>query len=934
MPETAGRGKMNQGLADDRRSATLRRRLCGRDAEIATIERSLDDARSGGGAGIVAVIGDSGFGKSALLEHAAARADDMRVLRCVGAPAEAALAFAGLLQMVRPLLGLISGLPGPQAAAISSVFGLSEDRVEDRFLISVAVLSLLSEAAEEVPLACIIDEVGFLDHESVDTLAFVARRLDAEPIAFLVGLTGEEAQRFEVPKSVRIRLSPLGEEDALALVRDAAPVNVSTTVAYRIVGAAAGVPLLLVELVASLTPDQLEGRIPLPIALPLSPVVEELCLGRVRALPEASRTALLVAAATRQGSLNSIADVLRVLGLEEDALDDAARAGLVHVADRVSFSHPAVRLAVYANASSADRRCVHDALASVHADRGDEDLRVWHRALATIGPDEDVAGELERSAERAAARSGCAAAASALERAAELSVDLPGRAGRLARAAEMAWLGGQPDYAMALAAEAEANDGDAKTQARVDFVRAAWETQRGVTGDAVPILLHAAHAVEDLDPDMALRILLGAMMVISLTGRHAPPAELDCLEQLVHRAAPGADHGLVSVVRVNEWMADGATRPPPRIPDDLSSLIERLDDPVLAPFAIPTAAYLGDLGTARINGERAVRDARARGALGMLSFGLRQLAALDIWAHRFDDALIHAAEGLRLGVETGNENVALVHHALLAVVAAVRGEEERCRDEADTALLGAIERSNRDAVDWANLALGHLELALGRPEACDRFETMWQPAGIPQLRLVSAADAVEAALHAERREMAQSCLDDLERWTSHTRAPWSLPLVERCHALLAEGTEAERRFEEALLLHQVTSSAFDRARTQLLYGEFLRRARRRAEARPHLRAAVETFASVHAALWEERARNELRATGEVVRRRGPAAIWQLTPQELQIARIVARGASNRDAAAELFLSPRTIEYHLRKVFTKLGISSRVELVRMRLDGGP
>jgi DNA-binding CsgD family transcriptional regulator len=923
---------MDRGPLDDRgRSAALGGRLLGRDAEIAAIERSLDDVRAGRGASVVTVIGDCGLGKSALLEHTVERADGMRVLRCVGAPAEAALAFAGLLQMVRPLLSLIDRLPGPQAAAIRSVFGLSEARVEDRFLISIGILSLLSEAAEGVPLACIIDEVGFLDHESVDTLAFVARRLEAEPIAFLVGLTDDEAGRFEVPKSVRVHLSPLSQEDALALVRDAAPVNVSTTVAYRIVGAAAGVPLLLAELVASLTPDQLEGRTPLPIALPLSRAVEELYLGRVRALPEASQMALLVAAATQFGSIKSIAAALRLVGLDEDALDDAARSGLVHVSDRVRFSHPAVRLALYAGASSIDRRRVHDALASVHADQADEELRVWHRALATVGPDEDVAGELEHSADRAAARSGCAASASALGRAAELSADDRGRARRLARAAEMAWLGGRPDHAMALAAEAETYDGDTKTQARVDFVRAAWEAQRGMTGDAVPVLFHAAHAVEDQDPDIALRVLLGAMMVISLTGRHVPPAELEYLDQLATHTSPDADHGLVSVVRVNEWMADGARRPPPRIPDDLSSLVERIEDPVLAPFAVPTAAYLGDLGTARINGERVVRDARARGALGMLSFGLRQLAALDVWAHRFDDALIHASEGLRLGVETGDQNVVLVHHALLAVVAAVRGEEERCRDEAGAALLGAIDRSNRDAVDWANLALGHLELSLGHPEACDRFATMRQPGAIPQPRLISAADAVEASLRAERREMAASCLDDLERWTSHTRAPWSLPLVERCHALLAEGAEAERRFEEALLLHQVTSSAFDRARTQLLYGEFLRRARRRADARPHLRAAVETFASVRAAQWEERARNELRATGEVVRKRDPSAIWQLTPQELQIARIVARGASNREAAAELFLSPRTIEYHLRKVFTKLGISSRAELVRMGLD---
>jgi DNA-binding CsgD family transcriptional regulator len=420
-------------------------------------------------------------------------------------------------------------------------------------------------------------------------------------------------------------------------------------------------------------------------------------------------------------------------------------------------------------------------------------------------------------------------------------------------------------------------------------------------------------------------------MVMSLTGRQPSPADLKGLEQLAsRRASPDADQGLSFVVRVNQWMAEGATTPAPGSADRVGSLIEGLDDPVLAPFAIPTAAYLGDLGAARINGERVVRRARARVALGILSFGLRQLAGVEFWARRLDDARIHAAEGLGLGLETGNENVVLVHHGILAAVAAVRGEERTCRDEAEAALLGAIDRSNRDAMNWADLALGHLDLSLGRPEASDRFESIWARPWIGEPRLIGAADAVEAAARAGRGEVARARLTELHRWTAATGASWALPLVERCRALVSTDAEAERHFQEALLLHDASGTAFDHARTQLLFGEFLRRARRRTEARMQLRPALETFAGVRAALWEERARNELRATGDVVRHRDPEAIWQLTPQELQIARLVARGASNRDAAAELFLSPRTVEYHLRKVFTKLGISSRTELVRMTL----
>jgi DNA-binding CsgD family transcriptional regulator len=908
-----------------------RRGIHGRDAEIDAIERLLDDARTGRRAGVITIVGDVGLGKSALLEHAIAAADGMRVLRCVGTPTEATLPYAGLLQMLRPILGLVGRLPRPQAAALRGVFGLSGDQVEDRFLISIGALSLLSEAAEEVPLLCAVDDVRWLDHESADVLAFVARRIEVEPIAFVVTLAEEDAAlHFAVPDLRRVRLSPLGEGDARAVVRSVSPAGVSPTVVDRIVRSAAGVPLLLTELVSSLSADQLEGRAPMPDPLPVSPDVEALYLGRVRALSESSRTALLVAALTRLGDLKAVAAALRFMGLGEDALDEAAAAGLVDVSDRVTFSHPAVRLAVHADTSPAGRRRAHDALASVLVGSADEDLRVWHRALATIAPDEVVANELERAADRSAARSGCATAATALERAADLSGDEAARARRLVRAAEMAWLGGQWDRAVVLAAEAEASDPGAAIQAGVEVVRGAWEAQRGVTSDAVPILLHGAATVADLDPGVALRMLLIGMLVGSLTGRQASPAELEDLARLARRASSDADRGSIFVVRVNQWMAEGATTPAPGSSDRVWSLMEGLDDPVVAPFAVPTAAYLGDLVAARINGERVVRRARARGALGILSFGLRQLAGLEFWARRLDDARIHAAEGLRLGLETGDENVALVDHGILAAVAAVRGEERTCRDEAEAALLGAIDRSNRDAMNWADLALGHLDLSLGRPEASDRFEAIWARPWIGEPRLAGAADAVEAAVRAGRDEVARSRFAELQRWTSETGASWALPLIERCRAQLATDADAERHFEEALLLHEASGAAFDRARTQLLFGEFLRRARRRAESRTHLRAALETFAGVRAALWEERARNELRATGEIVRHRDPEAIWQLTPQELQIARLVAKGASNRDVAAELFLSPRTVEYHLRKVFTKLGISSRTELVRMTL----
>ena len=462
----------------------------------------------------------------------------MRVLRCVGTPTEATLAFAGLLQMLRPILGLIERLPGPQAAALQGVFGLSNDPVEDRFLISVGVLSLLSEAAEEVPLLCVVDDVRWLDHESSDVLAFVAR-IEAEAIAFVVALAEEDALHFAVSKPRRVRLSSPRRRTPAPSCGTPARRRLARG-RRRIVRTAHGVPLLLTELVSSLSPDQLEGRAPLPDALPVSPDVEALYLGRVRALPESSQTALLVAAATRLEDLSTIAAALRFMDLGEEALDEAAGAGLVDVSGSRHVRpsrHPPGRLWGLV----ADRPPTRLRRAGIRPGRGRRrvDPRVWHRALASIAPDEDVADELERSADRSAARSGCATAATALERAAELSGDETARARRLARAAEMAWLGGQADRAMVLAAEAEAWDAGVVNQARIDFVRAAWGGPAGRHERRHPRLCSAAlRPLAILDPSVALRMLLAGMMVMSLTGRQASTADMENLERLADGRPP------------------------------------------------------------------------------------------------------------------------------------------------------------------------------------------------------------------------------------------------------------------------------------------------------------------------------------------------------------------------------------------------------------
>jgi len=909
--------------------------LHGRDVECAAIDRLLADA-SELRSGALVVRGEVGVGKSALLAYAADRATGrMRVLWGAGVESESELAFAALHQLVRPVLDHVERLPGPQAAALQGAFGLATPRRTDRFLIGVAALSLLAEVAEERPLVCLVDDAQWLDQPSTDALSFAARRLEAEGIVLLVAARDDDLPVFTAPSVAELRLNGLDADAAGALLSEQFPAGLAPDVRARLIEVTQGNPLALLELPASLNPDQLAGRAPLPDPLPVSAGVERVFVERVRRLPESTQTLLLAAAAEETGDPAVIFRAGRALQTGEQAFGIAETAGLVRIAEgRIRFHHPLVRSAVYRGATFSQRQAAHRALAAALPGEEHADRRAWHRAAAAVEPDPEVADELERSAARARRRSGYAAAARALERSAELTTaeDLRGR--RLAAAADAAWLAGQPERALELLDRVADGLLEPRLQADVMHLRGVIELRRGVPADAFTILAAGSAQVAPFDPVKALAMLLPASEAASYAGDVALTIEAARRAAALPRGERRVDlFTLGLLVGVGSILEGDTARGAPLLREAVT-LASAFDDPSRLGFAGAAARYLGDDTATHDFSARAVARARATGELILLPYLLESLAVAEVAAGRYTAATASASEGLRLARETGQESSVCRNLSTLALLAAMQGREDDCRSYAAEALEHAVPRGLRLQAASAAWAVALLDLALNRPvEALSRLKTLaaGSETGHPVIALLSVPDLVEAAVRANQAQHGQTALAGFEQWATHTAPPWALALLPRCRGLLSAGAAANRHFAEALRLHGPSSRPFDRARTQLLYGEALRRARRRAEAREHLRAAFTTFGQLGASPWAERARTELRASGETARQRDPSTLDQLTPQELQIVRFVGQGATNRDVAAQLFLSPRTIDYHLRQIFTKLGISSRAELIRLRVD---
>ncbi|WP_073795484.1 AAA family ATPase [Streptomyces sp. CB03578] len=883
----------------------------GRYAERERIERLLADARRGA-SGVLLVHGEAGIGKTALLDHAAQQAHGVRVLRVEGIESEMEMAFGGLHQLFLPVMDLVDALPEPQAAALRSAFGLSGEGVRDRFSVGLAVLTLLSEAAADGPLLCLVDDAQWLDQPSVDMLAFAARRLRAEGVVMLFAVR-DGAPGAAVKGLPRLLVEGLDRGDAAELVADLPPYVVD-----RVIEEARGNPLALIELSAALTPAQRAGRLG-PSVLPdaaagLPSRLQDGFLEQIRRLPEAAHLLLLVAAADDTGDLTVVLSAAGGLGAAVEDLEPAERAGFVQLSgEALRFRHPLVRYAAYQGAPLARRIAAHRALAGALGEAGQAHRRAWHLAAASTGPDETVAEELERVAEWADSRQAMASASAAYERAARLTADPRSRARRLVSAAQRAADAGQDERCGALADQVPLPLEDAGVAA--NFARARAVVELGYRR-----------------PRAAARILVDSA---DLTGVERPDMTASLLTDAVHAAFCAGDAALIGEIALRSPALPVLAVPAGLFGGDVPGGLEALRALVDAPAdgvmdRLMTGIYLqltGDHPAARDAAAAVVAHCRDQGVSGWLPTALHLLVQTELSLGHHEEASARAAEALQLAEYYDLAHRAAHLRAALAMPAAVRGEEERVRTLTGEALEytrpRGVGRGTADAL-WA---LGVLELGLGRADtALERLEAAAEEVGHPLLRLLLLPDVVEAAVRAGRPERASEAARALGEWATALGQDALAASARRCLALTGPDGEAEGHFIAALALHE-GGSDYDRARTALLYGEWLRRLRRQIDARDQLRAALDAFERLGARPWADRARTELGAaggeTGLTVHEDGPISL--LSPQEREVVRLAAAGASNREIGAQLFLSPRTVGHHLYRAFPKLGVTSRTEL---------
>lgn len=901
-----------------------------RDAERDAVARVLDSARRGEGGALV-LVGEPGAGKSVLLAHAVASAPDLHVLRVRGVESEYPLPFAALHRVLRPLLRSASALPARQAGALRVALGEADDAdgpgaASDRFLVYLAVLGLLSEAAEARPVLVAVDDAHWIDDASREALLFVARRVEGERLALLVA--AREDAGLDAADLPTLRVDGLAPDATRALLGEQLGEDVPDAVARALHARTAGNPLALTELAHAVERDALLGRAPLPAALPLTGGVEAAFLDRYRRLPDGARAVLLVAAADDSGDLAVVDEAARALGADDVATEAAERSGLLsRHGDRVELRHPLVRSAVYAGASTPERRRAHAALAEALRGPQDADRRAWHLAAATPHPDESVVAELEASARRSAAVGGHEAASAAWERAAELTADPGARGRRLQEAASAAWTAGQPDRAATLADAAVLVLDDPRRHADAVLLRARVEWNTGSVQVAHRRLLGEAAAVAPHDPRRAREL---AMFAASLTATTPVEASADPLA-LVGEPTTPEERCTADLLRAFVHLGRHAWGPAVdavRAAEAHSADVDLGLEGLLPNLGLAAMHVALDDAALRLH-ERLLADARDAGALIMVLYALTRRGAVDQVLGRWDQLAAGAREALGLAEATGRPALAAMPRAWTALVAALRGADdapeqlaalERVLAEGPS---GTTESSVRDQLLWTRAVL-----ATTPADALHHYEQMAH--GFAE-RMI-ALDRIETAVAAGRRDLAERWLAQIAHFAEGTGSPWAGAVTEHARAALADGAQVEAHLRRALELHAVSPRRVDAARTHLALGEWLRRERRRVDARPHLRAALQVFEDVGARRWAERAAQELRASGETVRRRDadPGAAPHLTPTELQVARLVAQGLATRDVAAQLFVSPRTVDFHLRNVFAKTGVTSRAALAHVPL----
>ena len=907
-------------------------RLLGRQAERAVLDRLLETARGGRGA-VLVVHGDPGVGKTALLEYTVEASEEFRVVRTAGVQGEMELDHAALQQLCSPIVELIDHLPDPQRDALGVAFGLSDGQAPNPFLVGLAVLGLLSEAAERQPLLCVVDDAQWLDGASARVLAFVARRLLAERVAlaFAAREVGRGMAGFP-----QLRVGPLGRRDSRALLESALAARLDESVLERFIAETGGNPLALLELPRGLTPGQLAGGFGLPAARPLATEIEQSFTRRLARLPRDSRRLLLLAAAEPVGDPALLWRAAQQLGIPETAVQAAESEGLLTLDGAVTFRHPLVRSAVYGAAEPNERREAHRALADATDPLIDPDRRAWHRAQAASVPDEEVATELERSAARAQARGGFAAAAAFLARAAALTPAPVRRAQRALVAAETKFRAGALDDALGLLASTEIGVLDELDRARVELLRAqvAFVSTHG--SEAPAMLLEAARRLTPLSPTLARETYLEALSAALFAGRLAAPGASALDVAVAAKAAPkplihsGPELLLDGLAT---FFSDGYEAAVPILRRalkafDISGLpvSEQLRWKWLA--TVSSVSMWDDARWEAIS-DRHVQIARETGALAELPLALSQ----RVYVHIFAGELTAAAslvDEIRAATDATGSTLAPYGAVGLAALRGRESETISLIDESRVDVTRRGEGIGLSVLDWAQAVLYN---GLGRYDearvaALRVFEYVHDLGGPVNWGL---AELIEAAVRAGTPDLAADARSRLAQMAGASGTNWALGLAARSEALFLDDQPAEELYVEAVERLGRSRIAVDLARAHLLYGEWLRRRRRRIDARAQLRTAHDLFSDFGMEAFSERARIELEATGEHARRRTVDSLGQLTPQEAQISRLVAHGHTNREIAAQLFISPSTVEYHLRKAFRKLGVKSRTQLAN-RLRG--
>ncbi len=878
--------------------------------------------------------GEAGIGKSALLDYMVDRARGLEVARLDGIESEMELGFSALHQLLIPYLHRLPAVPRPQRDALSSAFGIDDRGPPDRFLVGLAALTLLARAARRTGLLCVIDDAQWLDRESAAVLAFIARRLQADAIAMLFAIREPSEPRISLHGLPDLHVPGLPPGEALDLLSSVVTGDLDDQVGRRIVAETSGNPLALAELGRELTPDQLAGRALLPEPLPVGPRLEARFLRQIRNLPAATQTLLLTAAAdaTRDPSLLWRAG--EDLGFGPEAMEPVEAEDILTFDPLIRFRHPVIRSAVYHGAPIVERKRVHQALAAATDPKRDPDRRAWHRAAAAAGPSESVAADLERAADRARVRGGWAANAAFLARAAALTPDEPSRVRRLVAAARAETVAGAPFKAEALLDDAARWLDDPLQRALAQRVRGAIHSSLDRSGEAAFELLAAAIDLAPLDAHLARATLLDALAAARESGRFAQRGATAIDIARVARSVtlpPGASPSTGDLLLdANAALClDGLVAAAPLLRRAITALRRAQGDSseLLAWLAIGcwAAGALCDDEALHALASRLERQARDQGAVAALAGALIQSGASEMYAGAFGAARARFVERGAIEAARGG-SCALGEFMVLAW----RGKAAEARAQAAAIVSDATERRQGWRLTWVDYALCVLELGLGHYQQALASASSEHDENL-LVSAVALPDLIEAAVRCGEVAVAEQALIRVaERVAAHD-TPLARGLLARSRALLAPGPEADGLYLEAIDCLGRCRGPSHVARAHLLYGEWLRRGKRRRDARQQLRTAFELFDRIGAGAFAERARLELVATGETARRRTDETRTHLTPQEARIAMLAARGATNPEIASQLFISPNTVDYHLRKVYGKLEVTSRRQLDRAALE---